>query len=96
MKTLIFTLGCLFITTFTFAQSSVSGTITDSNGGPLPGVNIIEKGTSNGTSTDFDGNYTLTVPNDAVLVISFVGFETQEISVNSQTTIIFNNLESLK
>ena len=87
MKTLIFTLGCLFITAFTFAQSSVSGTITDSNGGPLPGVNIIEKGTSNGTSTDFDGNYTLTVPNDAVLVISFVGFETQEISVNSQTTI---------
>ena len=79
MKTLIFTLGCLFITAFTFAQSSVSGTITDSNGGPLPGVNIIEKGTSNGTSTDFDGNYTLTVPNDAVLVISFVGFETQEI-----------------
>lgn len=87
MKTLIFTLGCLFITAFTFAQSSVSGTITDSNGGPLPGVNIIEKGTSNGTSTDFDGNYTLTIPNDAVLVISFVGFETQEISVNSQTTI---------
>ena len=87
MKTLIFTLGCLFITAFTFAQSSVSGTITDSNGGPLPGVNIIEKGTSNGTSTDFDGNYTLTVPSDAVLVISFVGFETQEISVNSQTTI---------
>ncbi len=55
---------------------------------PLPGVNIIEKGTSNGTSTDFDGNYSITVSNpNAVLIVSYIGFEAQEINVAGKSNI---------
>ncbi|MFS4455177.1 SusC/RagA family TonB-linked outer membrane protein [Maribacter sp. 2304DJ31-5] len=67
---------------------SVSGTITDNEGLPLAGVNIIEKGTSNGVQTDFDGNYTIKVSGgDAVLEVSYVGFTTQEIAVNARSVI---------
>ncbi|MCK5678824.1 MAG: carboxypeptidase-like regulatory domain-containing protein, partial [Flavobacteriaceae bacterium] len=69
-----------------YAQT-VSGTVTGDDG-PLPGVNVIVKGTSNGTATDFDGNYSIDgVGEDAILVFSFIGFINQEISVNSQSTI---------
>ncbi|MDX8339374.1 SusC/RagA family TonB-linked outer membrane protein [Draconibacterium sp. IB214405] len=69
-------------------QSSISGTITDDGGEPLPGVTVIIKGTTQGTVTDIDGNYTLpNVPADATLQFSFVGMKTQEILVGSQTTI---------
>ncbi len=68
--------------------STVSGTITDaSDGSPLPGATIIEKGTMNGTVSDMSGTYSLTVPDDAVLVFTFVGFAAQEIPVNNQTEI---------
>ncbi|MCF6224026.1 MAG: TonB-dependent receptor [Flavobacteriaceae bacterium] len=70
-----------------FAQQTVSGTVSDANG-PLPGANIIVKGTTNGETTDFDGNFTLNdVPSDGTLVITFLGFASQEISVNGQSTI---------
>mgnify|MGYP002795138865 CR=1 FL=1 len=53
---------------------TVTGTVTDGNGLPLPGVNVIERGTRNGTQTDFDGNYSIDVSSsDAVLIFSFVG-----------------------
>ncbi len=69
---------------------TVSGTVVDESG-PLPGVNVSVKGTSNGTTTDFDGNYTINnVPNDAILVFSFIGFETQEIAVSDRSTIDVN------
>lgn len=68
-------------------QSTVTGTITDDNGVPLPGANIIEKGTTNGTQTDFDGNYSLNVGANAVLVVSYIGFVTQEIAVAGRTSI---------
>lgn len=68
-------------------QISVTGTVTDDTGSPLPGANVVEKGTTNGTQTDFDGNFSLTVNTDAVLVFSYIGFATQEISVDGQTTI---------
>ncbi len=52
------------------AQSlTVTGVVSDTNGAPLPGVNVVEKGTTNGTSTDFDGNYSIDVANDATLII---------------------------
>lgn len=61
---------------------TVSGTVTDSNGMPIPGVNIIVKNTNKGTQTDFDGKYNLQVTSsDAVLVFTFVGLKTQELSV---------------
>ncbi|MEO1013322.1 MAG: TonB-dependent receptor, partial [Bacteroidota bacterium] len=66
--------------------SSVSGLVLDNEGVPLPGANIIEKGTLNGTQTDFDGNFSLNVADDnAVLVISYIGFVTKEVLVNGQT-----------
>ncbi|MBU2998009.1 SusC/RagA family TonB-linked outer membrane protein [Cellulophaga baltica] len=69
-------------------QSQISGTVLDNNGQPLPGVNIVEKGTSNGMQTDFDGNFTLTISNsDAVLVVSYLGYKTKEVSVSSQTEL---------
>ncbi len=73
---------------FAFAQSVITGTVLESNGLPALGATIAVKGTSNGTSTDFDGKYTLNnVPNDAVIVFSFVGFVTQEIPYTGQSTI---------
>ncbi len=70
-----------------YAQTTVSGTVSD-NEGPLPGVNVIIKGTQTGTSTDFDGNYSLdNVSSDAVLEFSSLGFISQEIAVGTQTNI---------
>lgn len=69
-------------------QRSVSGKVTDSGGQPLPGVTVVVKGTTQGTVTNADGDYTLSnVPEDATLVFSFVGMRTQELVVGSQTTI---------
>jgi len=66
----------------------VSGTILDDNGQPLPGASIVEKGTTNGAVSDFDGNYTLKgVDPQAVLVVSYIGYRTQEIPLNGQSTI---------
>ncbi len=67
---------------------TISGTVKDKSGMPLLGANIIEKGTSNGTSTDFDGNFTLDVNPGATLHISYVGFVPQEVAVGNQT--VFN------
>ena len=73
----------------TAQQRTVSGVITSGDdGSTLPGVTILEKGTTNGTITDIDGNYKITVTDeDAVLVISFVGFQTREVTVGNQSTI---------
>ncbi|MDO1501599.1 SusC/RagA family TonB-linked outer membrane protein [Winogradskyella maritima] len=77
----------LFMPILIFGQS-VSGTVTDgTNGLPLPGVNVLVKGTTTGTSTDFDGKYTLNVSNGNVLVFSYLGFVTQEVTYNGQNTI---------
>ncbi len=66
----------------------VSGTVTNEKGEILPGVTVIIKGTTNGTITDFDGNYTLsTIPSDATLVFSFIGMKTQEVPVAGKSQI---------
>ncbi len=70
------------------AAQTVSGTVTDETGTPLPGVNVVEKGTTNGTSTDFDGNYVISVSNaSATLVYSSLGFTTMEMALNGRSTI---------
>jgi len=70
-----------------FAQS-VSGTITDQQGTPLPGVNVVEKGTNNGTATDFDGNYSINVSDaSGVLIFSSLGYATKEVAISGQSTI---------
>lgn len=69
-------------------QKSVSGKVTDSTGSGLPGVSVVVKGTTTGTITDFDGNYTLAnVPVNVTLVFSFVGMKTQEIVVGTKSSI---------
>ncbi|WP_303922471.1 TonB-dependent receptor [Draconibacterium sediminis] len=69
-------------------QKTVTGKITDSSNSPLPGVTVLVKGTTNGTITDFDGNYSLdNVPEDAILVYSFVGMKTQEIPAAGKSVI---------
>lgn len=66
----------------------LTGKVLDANGLPLPGANILEKGTSNGTQTDFDGKFGLTLTDEnATLVVSYVGFATQEVNVSGQSTI---------
>ena len=70
------------------AQTAVRGTVLDEAGVPMLGVNVIEKGTNNGANTDFDGNYSLNVSsNNAVLVFSYLGFQTKEVAVAGQSTL---------
>ena len=70
------------------AQKTVSGKVLDETGSPLPGASIIVKGTSNGTSTDFDGNFTLTVSDDSrTLVVSFIGYSSKEIPISDNITV---------
>lgn len=69
-------------------QFQVSGTVTDTNGSPLPAANIVEKGTTNGVTADFDGNFSIQLEDpNAVLVVSYIGFATKEIAVNGQPTL---------
>jgi TonB-linked SusC/RagA family outer membrane protein len=69
------------------AQTTVSGIVSDSNG-PVPGANIIVKGTTNGIMTDIDGKYSITnVPAKGILIFSFVGLQSKEVAVNNQTRI---------
>ncbi len=69
-------------------QKEITGKVTDTSGEPLPGATVMVKGTTIGTITDADGNYSLSnVPDDATLVFSFVGMETQEINVGNRTRI---------
>ena len=69
-------------------QTPISGTVTDSQGIPLAGVNVLVKGTTNGSITDFDGNYSINVSSDnATLVFSYIGFGTKEIAIEGKTTI---------
>ena len=77
------------------AQQTIQGSVSDDTG-PLPGVSVLEKGTSNGVVSDFDGNFLITVANsDATLVFSYVGFETQEVSASSDSfDIVFQTFLS--
>ena len=76
----------LFISCSIYAQR-VTGTVTDADG-PLPGANVVVKGTSNGTTADFDGNYVIdNVPTGAILVFSYIGYTTLEVSVNNRNVV---------
>ena len=89
MKTKIYSLLVfLLLSVSVFAQSyEVSGTVTDNSNQPLPGVSVVVKGTTTGTSTDFDGKYTLQVNNGDVLVFTFVGFEAHEATMDGTATV---------
>ncbi|MBO5816544.1 MAG: SusC/RagA family TonB-linked outer membrane protein [Paludibacteraceae bacterium] len=83
MKKLLFVLTCLFCSAAMMASITVTGTVMSAEDGlPVIGASVLEKGTSNGTITDFDGIYELTVADDAVLVFSYVGLTSQELKVS--------------
>ena len=86
----------LFLTVnLSFSQKTITGNVSDESGVPLPGVNVIIKGTQNGTSTDFDGNYSITTSDDDVLTFSYVGFLDQEIDVaNADSFDVFLEMGS--
>src|SRR5690349_7115303 len=68
-------------------ERSISGTVKDSGGAGIPGVNVLVKGTSNGTTSDSDGKYTISVGDGATLVFSFIGFQTKEVAVGAQSSV---------
>jgi TonB-linked SusC/RagA family outer membrane protein len=81
-------LALLLLGVQAFAQTAVSGRVTDQSGEPLVGVNVLVKGTTNGTMTDYDGNWSLNnLKQGAVLVFSSIGYASEEITVGSQRTI---------
>lgn len=84
----ILTLLLAFVVQLTFAQEkTISGTVSDNSGMPLPGVNIIVKGTTNGTQTDFDGNYSINASVGNILTFTYVGLKTVEQTVGATNTI---------
>ena len=88
MKLKLFLLLMTFVPLGLLAQEQISGTVTSQDDGmPLPGASVVVAGTTNGTTTDFDGNFALgDVPTDATLSVSYVGFLTINIPVNGQTS----------
>ncbi|MFC4220671.1 SusC/RagA family TonB-linked outer membrane protein [Flagellimonas marina] len=90
IKSKLLTISFLLFQALLFAQNNgtVSGTVTDGQGQPLPGASVILVGTTNGVQTDFDGNYTLNnVSSSGTLAFSYIGFATQEIPINGRATI---------
>lgn len=82
----ILTLLLAFVVQVSLAQTTVSGTVSEENG-PLPGASVLVKGTTTGAQTDFDGNYSINASPTDVLVFSYVGYTTQEVTVGGQSTI---------
>ena len=87
MKKFTLILLGVFTTYLSYGQQIVSGTVTDPAGLPIPYVNILEKGSEKGTTTDEQGKYTIAVDEGAVLVFSFIGYETKEVEVGNQEII---------
>jgi TonB-dependent SusC/RagA subfamily outer membrane receptor len=82
------TIAFMALTAFAFAQDRVvSGTIRDESGSPMPGVNVIVSGTTNGTVSDVSGKYSLSVGSGAKLLFSFIGYTSQEVEVGNSTVV---------
>lgn len=85
---MFFTIIFLFVAFCSFAQQKVNGTIRDENNIPLPGVSVLEKNTSNGVATDFDGKFEITTKgNNSILVISYIGSKTKEVRADGKKTL---------
>ena len=88
MKKLILLLAFINLCNYAISQVNVSGNVSDDRGEALIGVNIVEDGTSNGTVTDFDGNYSLSVSNtNAELTFSYTGYTTSTVNINGQSVL---------
>ena len=86
MKQFITTLF-LFSSLVLFGQGGISGVVLDENGGPLPGANVVIENTSTGVSTDFDGNFTINANSGEVLVISYIGYTSEYVTVGNQDSV---------
>ena len=75
---------------FSFAQKTVSGTVSDDAGVPLPGATVVIQGTSTGTTTNFDGVYSISANEGDVLVVSFVGYSSATATVGASSTLDFS------
>ncbi|CAI8209458.1 MAG: TonB-dependent receptor SusC [Flavobacteriaceae bacterium] len=94
-KLFLFTISIMCASTL-FAQTSVSGTVVDEDGQPIPGVTILDSSNDqNGTVSDFDGNFTISVPSDGTLKISYIGYQAQSIAVSGQTNLSISLEESV-
>jgi len=93
MKKLNLLLLLISISWGSFSQDIIKGIVKDSGGIPLPGVSVVEKGTQNGTSTDFDGVYQVKVSPNATLVFSYIGFKEQEIKVTGKSSLNITMIE---
>ncbi|NNE76955.1 MAG: TonB-dependent receptor, partial [Pricia sp.] len=85
MKKIYFAWVAFLMTAIAFSQGTVTGTVIDGEtGSPLPGANVVERGTTNGATTDFDGNFSIEVSSDSgTLVISYIGFLRQSANFTS-------------
>ena len=83
LRKIILSLMALLASTIMYAQTEVTGTVVDAEGEPVIGATVMEKGTSNGTVTDYDGNFKLKVAAGKTLVFSYIGFEKQELTAQT-------------
>ena len=90
MRRVLFSSALLLVSSLTFAQSKVSGTVKDANGEPLIGVSVVEEGTNNGAVTDMNGNYSLNVKPGAKLKLSYIGFTSKTIKAGSNSQIVLD------
>ena len=99
MKKLLLLNFLLFITLSVFSQNiQLQGVVVGQGNEPLPGVNVVVKGTTNGTITNNEGQFSINVPSTGILVISYVGYKTQEVPVNGKNylhIVLEENLQSL-
>lgn len=88
IRIILFSLSMLFAyATNGYAQNMVRGVVTDVTGDPLPGVSVVVKGTTTGTTTDIDGRYSINVPSTGTLIFSYIGMAKHEVKTQGQTTI---------
>ena len=87
LQILSLTMTFLFVSASAFAQSvKISGTIVDEAGLPVIGVAVLQQGTTNGAATDFDGKYSLSVPKEATIVVSCIGYQNQTFVIGDRIT----------
>ena len=90
LKRILFSSALLLVSSFSFAQSKVSGTVKDANGEPLIGVSVMEVGTNNGAVTDINGKYTLSVKPGAKLKLTYIGFTSKTIKASGNSQVVLD------
>ena len=90
LKRFLLSMTLIFASTLLYAQTGITGTVEDDMG-PVIGATVMEKGTSNGTVTDLDGNFTINVKEGTILVISYIGYEKQEVAAKNGMNVVMKD-----